>query len=109
MAVKTHLLIDNVVLKILRGKDLDTGHYYKELVIGYKTIYINTYIVKVVDLASVNNNNTVFKHESFHVWEQPIEAIIASKNKDIITISSSGISLMTMSSHDKRELVDENK
>lgn len=54
---KNKLLIDNVSLRIIRGVDKITGHIYKELVIGYKTIYINTYVVGVFDLSNHNDHN----------------------------------------------------
>ena len=40
--------IDNANMYILRG--LENGTRYKELVVGYKTIYINTYTLWVTDL-----------------------------------------------------------
>jgi len=39
---------------------------YKELVVSYKSIYINTFNVMVVDLA---DKVIVFRHESFQLWE----------------------------------------
>ena len=44
---KHRLDIDSCDLFILRGQDKITKNYYKELVISYKTIYINTYNVVV--------------------------------------------------------------
>jgi len=41
----TKLEIDNVNMYILRGKDSITKNNYKELIIGYKTIFVNTYNV----------------------------------------------------------------
>lgn len=91
-------MIDDVTVKICRGVDHQTGHFYRELIIGYKTIYVNTYVVTVVDLANKVANNTMFKHESFHFWEQQIDALITNKNKDIVTFSNDGINLMTLNS-----------
>ena len=44
------LNIDNVIMKIIRDVDKD-GVPYKELIIGYKTIYINTYNLVVQDMS----------------------------------------------------------
>ena len=44
---KHRLEIDNANLFILRGIDPLTKNYFKELVVAYKTIYINTYMVCV--------------------------------------------------------------
>lgn len=39
----------------------------KELIISYKTIYINTYNIIVLDISDKekSNNNVIFRHESF--------------------------------------------
>ena len=45
-------------------RDIDTR--VKELVISYKTIFINTFNVIVIDIANGGGaNNVVFKHVSF--------------------------------------------
>ena len=52
---------------ISRGQDLVRGPF-KELVIGYKSIYINNYNVVVNDLSSKGNaltRNTMHRHECF--------------------------------------------
>jgi hypothetical protein len=38
---------------------------FKELVVAYKTIYMNTYTVYVIDISKDENLYTVFRHESF--------------------------------------------
>lgn len=44
---KTKLNIDDVSLSVHIGIDQQTGKPYKELIIGFKTININTYTVCV--------------------------------------------------------------
>ena len=64
--IKNRLDIDSVNLFILRGQDPITKSYYKELVISYKTIYINTYNVVVQDITGpVDKRSTLYIHESF--------------------------------------------
>lgn len=46
IVLNNKLNIDDVTLQIIRGKN-KAGKPYKELVIGYKTIYLNTYQVTV--------------------------------------------------------------
>lgn len=59
---KNKLDIGDCDINVLR--DIDTK--VKELVISYKTIYINTYNVIVIDIANGgSSNNVVFQHESF--------------------------------------------
>ena len=61
---KHNLDIDNANMFISRGNN--EKQRYKELVIGYKTIYINTYTVAVKDLSDQKNEGSVlYKHESF--------------------------------------------
>ena len=62
-------------MEILRGHKKIKGKdkIYKELLIGYKNIFINAYVIRVIDLSSENTpNNTIYRHESFHLWEAPI-------------------------------------
>ena len=57
--------IENVNIYIVRGRNAN-NEAFKELVIGYKTIYINTYTVIVTDLSeAIEKKTTMFRHESF--------------------------------------------
>ena len=63
---KSRLEIDNANIYIIRGQDEYTKSYFKELVIAYKTIYINTYNVYVSDISGPKENRaTLYVHESF--------------------------------------------
>ena len=44
--------IDSVSLTIIKGNDEITKKEYKEIIIGYKTIYINTFCVEVNDISN---------------------------------------------------------
>lgn len=44
--------IDSVSLTIIKGKDEITKKEYKEIIMGYKTIYINTFCVEVNDISN---------------------------------------------------------
>ena len=63
--------LDDANIYILRGKDTirkgsSENQSYKELVISYKTCFINTYNVIVTDLSGkIENRATLFRHESF--------------------------------------------
>ena len=41
----------------------------KELVVSFKTIYINTYNVVVMDITIEGTPSMIFRHESFQLWE----------------------------------------
>jgi|TARA_B110001450_G_scaffold157801_1_gene147125 hypothetical protein len=60
--------MDAVSLTIIKGEDDITKQEYKEIIIGYKTIYINTFCVEVNDISGVKDNSktiTSMNHESF--------------------------------------------
>ena len=62
----SRLDIDNCTIAILRGQDKSSKEYYKELVVAYKTIYINTYNVVALDISGPpEKRSTLFIHESF--------------------------------------------
>ena len=61
---KHNLDIDNANMFISKGNN--ERQKYRELIIGYKTIFINTYTVAVKDLSDPNGHGAVlYKHESF--------------------------------------------
>ena len=66
----THKLdLDDANIYILRGNDTicaTRSNSYKELVISYKTCFINTFNVIVTDLSGkLEDRATLFRHESF--------------------------------------------
>jgi len=62
----SRLDIDNCTIAILRGHDPVTKMYFKELIVAYKTIYINTYNVVVMDISGPEEERaTLYIHESF--------------------------------------------
>lgn len=61
---KTLLDVGDATIVISRGTDV--GGEFKELIIGYKTININTYHIFVQDLSgTAKNRSTLARHESF--------------------------------------------
>ena len=61
---KHNLDIDNANMFISRGNNERLK--YRELIISYKTIFINTYTVAVKDLSDPKGQGAVlYKHESF--------------------------------------------
>lgn len=82
---KNKLDIADADLFIIKTKQSN----YRELVISYKTIYINTYNVKVVDIT--NKEATLFRHESFQLWESECMGFLLNKKKDFVTLSKTGL------------------
>lgn len=87
---KNKLDIADADLFIIRNKGSD----YRELVISYKTIYINTYNVKVIDITV--KDSTLFRHESFQLWESECMGFLLQKKKDFITLSKSGLNILAL-------------
>lgn len=62
---KHNLDIENVNMYLSRGLAAD-GAPFKEIVISYKTIFINTYTVVTKDLTSTDGSIAIInQHESF--------------------------------------------
>jgi len=78
---------------------------YKELVVSFKTIFINVYNVCVMDISNIKNVRTLFRHESFQLWESQISGFYLSKNKDFVTINREGINVLTLSANEKRPII----
>jgi len=92
--------IGNADIAIIKNKE----KCYKELLIGYKTIYMNTYTVQVVDIASADKT-TIFKHLSFQLWESKITGFFMKKNKDYVTVNRQGICVISLGTKNKRSIV----
>jgi len=87
--------IGDVNMQILREKDNKDG--FKELLIGYKTIYINTYNLVVMDLAGDEDKRaTLFRHESFQLWESSVFGFNLSVSKDFVSLSKTGMNILAL-------------
>jgi hypothetical protein len=82
--------------------------FCRELVISYKTIYINIYTIIVLDITSDHDKTLLFKHESFQLWESEIQGILLESNKDFISINKDGIHVVSLGSNPRRPLEDGN-
>jgi len=52
------------------------SEYSRELVISYKSIYINTYTIAVLDIVVDTDKALLFRHESFQLWESEIQGLL---------------------------------
>jgi hypothetical protein len=74
---KSLLEIGDASISIYRGND--SNGEFKELVIGYKTININTYNIVVQDLSGKANQRSVLqKFECFQLWESKISGLFVN-------------------------------
>ena len=82
---------------------------YRELVVSYKTIFMNTYNVLVVDISQPNHQWLQFRHESFQLWETHVAGFLLQKNNDYVTVNRDGISVFGLGSYDKRAITSDKK
>jgi len=84
---KNKLDIDDCYVAILRDKETNI----KEIVIGLKTIFLNTYSVFVMDLTTESDQNLVFRFEAFQLWESECSGLLLNKNKEYLMINGEGM------------------
>jgi hypothetical protein len=53
----------------IHGEVCSHNTHSKELILSFKTIYMNTYDIIIINLNG-SMNNFVFKHQNFHLWEK---------------------------------------
>ena len=80
----------------------------RELVLSYKSIYINTFNLLVLDLDMDTNKNLIFRHESFQLWESEVQGTLLQKSKDFLSVNKDGISVVALGSEVHRPVVDAN-
>jgi hypothetical protein len=102
---KNMLDIGDSSIHISRG--VDSHGDFKELVIGYKTININTYNIVVQDLSGNSQQRaTLQKHECGQLWESKVSGLFLAKTKDYLSFSKSGINVVSLGTSTKKVLVD---
>jgi hypothetical protein len=70
----------------------------KELIVSYKTIYINTYNVICMDVSIEDDQLMIFRHESFQLWESECMGLLLTENKDFIHLSKAGMHVLSLGS-----------
>jgi len=78
-------------------------HGYRELIVSYKTMYINTFNCMVIDLT---DKLIIFRHESFQLWESQVRGFLTSKSHDFVILSREGICIIGLGSDDARKYKD---
>jgi hypothetical protein len=102
---KTLLDIADASITIQRG--VDSQGEFKELIIGYKTININTYNIFIHDLSGNSKaRSTMARHESFQLWESKVSGLLISHSKDFVTFGKSGINVVALGTQYKKSLLD---
>ena len=63
------------------------------------------------EIQSIRKNSlppsTIFRHESFQLWESLVRSVILEKSHDLVILQKTGLSLIPLGTQDKRILKDE--
>jgi len=65
------------------------------LVVSYKSIYVNTYTLDVVNLRT---GLLCFRHDTFCLWETAIMSFLNDSTHDYITLTNGGVKITGLSS-----------
>ena len=68
------------------------------MIVSYKTIYINTFTILVLDITLETTKTLLFRHESFQLWESEVFGILLESNRDFITVNKDGIHVVIIGS-----------
>ena len=76
----------------------DGGHgkSLKELIVSYKSIYVNNFTIFVMDMTT-SEHLTIFKHISPQQWESKIYGMFLRKNMEYVTMNKDGIHVISLS------------
>ena len=96
LKMKTGLMIDCADIEIIRDK----VNMYKELIITFKTQYLNTFNLQVLDL-STKTPHVIYKIETTQLWESNIRGFSIPKSQDYVFVNSSGLNLINLSNSTK--------
>lgn len=102
---KNKLDIGDTNIEIVRNK----ANGFKELCISYKTIFINTFNIMLLDMKQdpkYSKNSILYRHESFQLWESKCDSTLLSKSNDFLILNRDGINVLALGSVDKRHILD---
>lgn len=84
----------------------DQAKGYKEIVVSYKTIFINVYNILVLDQRHRSGQALMYRHESFQLWESQISGTLIHATNDFVTINRDGVMIFALGSISKRPIQD---
>jgi len=93
---KNKLDIGDTNVQVLRNEQ--KGKLIKEIVIGYKTIFLNTYNVMLMDISEEKQNAIIFRHEGFQLWESASSGFLLDQSKDYVLLNNKGIQILALGS-----------
>ena len=92
----------NTSLNILRSRVKDANGNeveHKELIIGYKKIFVNVYDVIVMDISIESDDpHLLFRHESYQLWESECSGFLITNTKDFVSLNIKGMQVLSLGS-----------
>lgn len=77
---------------------------YSELVMGFKSIYVNVYNLFCIDISQEGVEPIIFRHESFQLWESECSGLLLkNKSSDFVTINKAGLWITSFGSSNTSE------
>jgi hypothetical protein len=96
------------LFKLDTNLNIDAANLYinlsnglKELIISFKTIYMNSFSIYILDL-KLPGYNTIWRHESVQLWESDCYGMMVSQTNEFMKMNKSGIFLLNVCGQDKR-------
>ena len=84
-----------------------------QLILSYKTIYVNTYTINVIDIDFIDGSGAeasmLFRHESFCLWETNIMSFLNHSTIDLVTLNNKGMVVTDLSSGQQSRTLFNNK
>lgn len=85
---KNKLDIAACCMNILKYPELG----YSELVMGFKSIFVNIYNLFCIDISQDGVEPIIFRHESFQLWESDCSGqLLKNKSSDFLTLNKAGM------------------
>lgn len=77
----------------------------REMIIGYKSIFINIYTIIVMDITTESAQSVLMSHEANQLWESAVSGLFL-KTKDFVTFGKDGINVVGVGSNFRRPVKD---
>lgn len=100
---KNKLEISDAALHLLNIKRGDNQKEMRELVVSYKSMYVNLYTVFVIE---IDTGHIKFKHENSQLWESPVKGFLNSNTHDFIILNKEGTSFIPLGNVEKKSILN---
>ena len=91
---------------------LSFGEQDQQLVVSYKSIYVNTYTVIAINVngetedSHSTSSRIVFLHESLHIWESQVKGYLLTSH-DFIILTQDGIKALSLARTSSKKTIED--